>query len=79
MTYAFLKSPEGAEVDLKVGGAWVFTFAEQDGERDVLQGRYVAIEPSRELVFSWWHTRLSHGDVTQKTPESEVAVFFTET
>ena len=26
---------EKAEVDLRVGGSWIFTFAEQDGERDI--------------------------------------------
>lgn len=68
---------EKAEVDLKVGGNWTFTFAEKDGERDVLQGQYEEIEPCQTLVFTWRHHKETAAGKGAQSPQSEVAVYFT--
>tara|TARA_E500000318_G_scaffold55810_1_gene51846 strand:- start:16889 stop:17389 length:501 start_codon:yes stop_codon:yes gene_type:complete len=68
---------EKAEVDLRVGGSWTFTFAEKDGERDILHGQYEEIDPGRILVFSWRHHKETASGKGEISPASEVAVYFT--
>ena len=68
---------EKAEVDLRVGGSWVFTFAEKDGERDILHGQYGEIDPGRTLVFTWRHHKETAEGKGEVSPASVVAVSFT--
>ncbi|MEO9903878.1 SRPBCC domain-containing protein [Nisaea sp.] len=72
------KALKTAKVDLKVGGSWTFTFAEKDGERDVLQGQYEEIDPGRILVFTWRHHKETATGKGETSPASEVAIYFTE-
>lgn len=68
---------EKAEVDLRVGGSWTFTFVEKDGERDILHGQYEEIEPGHSLVFTWRHHKETTSGKGEISPASEVAVYFT--
>lgn len=42
-----------AEMDVRVGGRYRIRFHTPDGEEHEVGGRYEAVEPFRELVFSW--------------------------
>jgi len=65
-----------AKIELRTGGHWEFSFAEADGEQDVLSGKYLQIEPDRLLKFSWRHTRKLAGQREESTAESIVEVTF---
>ncbi|QJW84559.1 SRPBCC domain-containing protein [Ramlibacter terrae] len=56
-----------AELDVRKGGRYRVRFRTPDGEEHEVRGEYVAVDPLRELVFSWaW----------QSTPDrvSQIAV-----
>lgn len=65
-----------AEIDLRVGGRWCFVVGEGEEGRDSLEGRYIAIEPEKRLVFSWRHVRDCPDGRREETPESTVTVTF---
>lgn len=67
---------EKAELDLRVGGDWTFTFAEKDNERNILHGHYLEIVPGQKLTFTWSHHKLSESIKGPISPESEVAIYF---
>jgi uncharacterized protein YndB with AHSA1/START domain len=71
--------PEIADVDLRVGGVWRFVFPESDGKIDSLAGKYVQIEESKLLEFTWTHTRRLSDGSTETSPESIVTVTFEAT
>lgn len=57
-----------AEMDLRPGGRYRFSFDDQSGEHHEVGGVYREIVPNARLVFSWaWHT----------TPERESQVSIT--
>lgn len=62
-----------AEVDLRVGGAWRFSFAEEEG---ALLGEYVEIVPDERLVFTWRHEKRVESGRIEATPVSQVTVRF---
>ena len=68
--------PEVAEVDLQVGGDWQFVFPEHEGQIDSLGGKYLKIEQSVLLEFSWTHTRRLADGTIETSPESVVTVTF---
>lgn len=65
------------DVDLRVGGHWRFDYGERDGERNILQGSYLAVEPDRRLEFSWVHERHFDDGRVERTPESRVEISLT--
>lgn len=62
------------DVDLRVGGRWRFDYGVQDGERNILHGCYLTIEPDRRLSFSWKHERHFDDGRVERTPESKVEI-----
>ncbi len=68
---------ESADIDLRIGGRWRFSYAMTDGRRDTLLGRYLAIDPGRRLEFSWTHEVARELGATETSRESHVTVTFT--
>lgn len=59
--------PEQAEVDLRVGGAYVLTWPEQDW---TLRGRYLEVHPPTRLRFTWsW----DHEETPERTVTLDIA------
>jgi uncharacterized protein YndB with AHSA1/START domain len=69
-------SIESAQVDVRVGGTWRFDLGAGDGNRDVLFGEYLAVEPNRRLVFSWRHERTDASGRVETSAPSQVTVTF---
>jgi uncharacterized protein YndB with AHSA1/START domain len=46
-------SVESAEIDPRVDGRFRIRLREENGERHEIGGRYLAIEPEREIAFTW--------------------------
>lgn len=67
-----------ADIDLTVGGAWRFDFGMKTDGTDVVCGEYLAIEPDRQLVFSWQHEHTSVSGATTLSAASKVSVTFEE-
>jgi uncharacterized protein YndB with AHSA1/START domain len=44
---------EHAEIDARIGGAFRIRLIEENGDRHEVGGRYMALEPGREIVFTW--------------------------
>ncbi|MGK7870737.1 SRPBCC family protein [Falsiroseomonas sp. E2-1-a20] len=44
---------EHAEVDARIGGGFRIRLIEDNGDRHEVGGRYIAIEPEREIAFTW--------------------------
>jgi uncharacterized protein YndB with AHSA1/START domain len=44
---------EHAEIDARTGGAFRIRLIEENGDRHEVGGRYTALEPGREIVFTW--------------------------
>ena len=42
-----------ANIDLRVGGRYHIAFTTPDGERHDVSGEYQAVEPERQLAFTW--------------------------
>jgi uncharacterized protein YndB with AHSA1/START domain len=59
-----------AEIDLRPGGRYRFSFDDQSGEHHEVSGTYREVVPNARLVFSWaWRTtpeRVSQVSVTLK-------------
>lgn len=64
------------EVDLRVGGAWCFSFKPGDGVTSSLQGTYLEVEQDARLVFSWSHVRDFDDGRRTETQVSHVTVEF---
>ena len=67
-----------AEIDLRVGGRWVFLMEEGPAGRALLQGEYLQIETEKLLQFSWYHLREDADGRREETAASLVTVTFRE-
>lgn len=64
------------EMDLRVGGAFRFSFAESEAETNALCGEYLEIAPEERLVFTWRHEETGEDGALAVTPVSQVTVLF---
>jgi uncharacterized protein YndB with AHSA1/START domain len=64
-----------ADLDVREGGSWRVVVSEEGGERNVLEGAYLAVEPEARLSFTWRHV-LERGDARDATPDSTVDIRF---
>lgn len=71
-------SMKRAEIDLKVGGAWLFIFEETKEKTAVLEGEYLEIITNEKLVFSWRHTVTNQSGEKTTTLASQVTITFAE-
>lgn len=65
-----------AQIDLRVGGLWRFTFETVNGTGSALSGEYLTVDAERRLVFTWRHERWVVDGEREETPPSEVTVTF---
>lgn len=73
----FGSSPDSlqrAEIDLRIGGKWRFTFVENPEVSDFVSGEYLEIVKFSRLVFTWRHQRKERGNVVEESPISKVVV-----
>jgi uncharacterized protein YndB with AHSA1/START domain len=49
-----------AETDVRVGGRFKVAFRTKQGERFENVGEYLALDPPRRLVMSWWFSATPH-------------------
>jgi len=66
-----------AEIDLRVGGVWRFSFAQKDAESACLEGEYLVIEPNAQLEFTWRHVVTRKDGGREASPASKVSVSLT--
>ncbi len=64
------------DVDVRVGGHWRFVLSEESGERALLHGEYLEVEPEARLSFSWAHLVEREDGTREETPFSTVTVDF---
>jgi uncharacterized protein YndB with AHSA1/START domain len=75
----FGRHPNGlaaAEIDLRIGGRYRFSFPPADGATAAFEGEYFAVEPNAGLGFSWSHVREFADGRREATPTSRVTVRF---
>ncbi|BBK41196.1 hypothetical protein STVA_12160 [Allostella vacuolata] len=69
---------EAAELDVRVGGHFRTVLREDNGDRHEVSGVYLAVDPGRQLVFTWaWVStpeRQSRVTVTFRTVEDATEV-----
>lgn len=63
-----------AVIELRIGGAWRFSFNDEPGIINALRGEYLEIVPNRRLVFSWIHQKSDQGGAIEETATSQVTV-----
>lgn len=67
---------ESAQIDLRVGGRWLFTFSAQPDSYSALGGEYLVIQPAELLVFTWCHEGVGETGQRERSPVSQVSVAF---
>lgn len=67
-------SVQHAEIDLQVGGKWLFVFDTSRESHNSLSGEYLEIVPNSRLAFTWCHKRVGNDGVLQTSPISKVLV-----
>ncbi|MEL7029983.1 MAG: SRPBCC domain-containing protein [Pseudomonadota bacterium] len=67
----------GAEIDLRIGGVWRFSFAQDDAESACLEGEYLTIQPNERLEFTWSHVVTHKDGRRDASPASKVSVTLT--
>ncbi len=65
-----------AEIDLRPGGAWRFTFPGADEKSFGFEGAYEDVSPHDRLVFSWRRFDADRSGASESGPFSRVEVAF---
>jgi len=66
-------------VDARIGGRWRIDYGDNNGQRDVLEGKYLEVVADSRLVFSWIHERRFDDGHVETTAPSQVTVTFAAT
>ncbi|MEL7538852.1 MAG: SRPBCC domain-containing protein [Pseudomonadota bacterium] len=65
-----------AEIDLRVGGEWLFVFNANETGFSAVGGRYLVVEANHRLVFTWCHRQSNESGGIHESASSEVDVSF---
>lgn len=64
------------DVDLRVGGRLMVTFASTPEETNFIECEYLELEPPKRLSFTWTHVIGPAGSAKSSAPTSQVSVSF---
>lgn len=67
-------SVQHVELDLRVGGKWLFVFDASRDSHNSVSGEYLEIVPNNRLAFTWCHKRIGNDGILQTSPISKVLV-----
>ncbi len=69
-------SVEKADIELRVGGTWLFVFDNSKEHYNAIGGEYLVIEENARLSFTWRHEWADESGTIRHSPVSEVNVVF---